>query len=70
MILPMSRYDRLERWASPLEGAPSSGLTPVRDAEFLPAVERAELQVANSPLAIAYADPVLRRSCPAPRYTR
>ena len=62
MTLPMSRYDRLERWASLLEGSPSSRLTPFRDVEFLPAAERAELQVANSPLAIAYADPVLRRA--------
>jgi hypothetical protein len=62
MTMPMSRYDRLERWASLLEGSPSSRLTPFRDVEFLPAVERAELQVANSPLAIAYADPVLRRA--------
>jgi hypothetical protein len=60
MTLPMSRYDRLERWATLLEGTPASSLTPFRDVEFLPAAERAELQTANSPLAVAYADPVLR----------
>ena len=58
----MSRYDRLERWATLLEGAPTSRLRPFCGVEFLPAGDRAELQTANSPLAVAYADPVLRRA--------
>jgi hypothetical protein len=62
MIVPMSRYDRLERWATLLERAPASNLTPFRDVELVPAAERAEMQVANSPLAVAYADPALRRA--------
>jgi hypothetical protein len=60
MMLPMSRHDRLERWATLLERAPMSRLTPFRDVELLPACERVELQVANSPLDIAYSDPMLR----------
>ena len=62
MTQPMSRCDRLERWATLLEAAPARKLTPFRDVELLPAVDRAELQVANSPLAVACADPVLHRA--------
>lgn len=60
MSLPMSRYDRLERWATLLEREPASRLKPFFGVEFLSAAERAELQSANSPLTVAYADPVLR----------
>src|SRR6266513_1300922 len=62
MTPPMSRYDRLERWATLLERSPASGLTPFRDVEFLSSAARTGLQTANSPLAFAYADPVLRRA--------
>ena len=62
MTVSMSRYDRLERWATLLERAPASSLRPFCGVEFLPAAERGELQTANSPLAVAYADPVLRRA--------
>ena len=58
----LSRYERLERWATVLERSPTASLTPFRDVELLDAEIRAELQTSNSPLAIAYADPVLRRS--------
>lgn len=56
----MSRCDRLERWATLLERAPPRSLTPFRDVEFLPQVQRAGLRLANSPLALAFQDPVLR----------
>ena len=62
MTLPMSRRDRLERWATLLESAPASRLRPFCGVEFLPAAESAELQVTNSPLAIAYSDTMLRRA--------
>jgi hypothetical protein len=58
----MSRYERLDRWATVLERSPTTSLTPFRDVELLDAEMRAELQTSNSPLAIAYADPVLRRA--------
>lgn len=61
MIEPMSRYDRLERWASVLEGS-AMPLTPFRDVELLPVQQRVELRTSNSPLALAYDDPVLRRA--------
>ena len=62
LSLSLSRQDRLERWAIMLERAPADSLRPFRDIELLPAAERAGLRVTNSPLAIAYSDPVLRRA--------
>ena len=61
MIETMSRQDRLERWATLLERE-GVALAPFRDVEFLPESEQAMLRSANSPLAIAYADPALRRA--------
>lgn len=58
----MSRTERLERWASVLERSSSETLNPFRDVEFFAASERARFQVPNSPLALAYQDPVLRRA--------
>ena len=61
MIQTMSRQDRLERWAILLEREGVT-LAPFRDVEFLPESERAAQRIANSPLALACADPVLRRA--------
>ena len=61
MIETMSRQDRLERWAMLLERE-GVALAPFRDVEFLQEGERALLRNANSPLSVAYADPVLRRA--------
>lgn len=49
LTLPMSRYDRLERWAMLLERAPASSLTPFRDVGLRSEADRLELQIANSP---------------------
>jgi hypothetical protein len=62
MDYPMSRRDRLERWASVLEHSELANLTPFRDIEFLSPAEREQLRVANSPLTLAYQDPALRRA--------
>jgi hypothetical protein len=61
MSYAMSRTERLERWAEVLEQAPMQNLTPFRDVEFLLPQTRTGLHTANSPLAVAYNDPVLRR---------
>src|SRR4051794_11483299 len=58
----MSRREKLERWAEVLEQLPAERLTPFRDVEFLRPAARLGLQTANSPLAAAYQDPVLRRA--------
>jgi hypothetical protein len=58
----MSRSDRLERWAEVLETSGSSKLTPFYEVEFITCVASAPLRQPNSPLDIAYRDPVLRRA--------
>lgn len=62
MDYAMSRRARLERWAMVLEHSELTNLTPFRDVEFLPPSARAVLRTANSPLALAHDDPVLRRA--------
>jgi hypothetical protein len=56
----MSRRERLERWAMLLEQEPSRTLKPLVRVEFLPRREREMLRRDESPLTVAYADPVLR----------
>lgn len=56
----MSRRERLERWARLLEQSPSQWLSPLRRVEFMPKHESAALRCDNSPLSVAFADPVLR----------
>ncbi|HEX3862872.1 MAG TPA: hypothetical protein VHY35_14380 [Stellaceae bacterium] len=58
----MSRCDRLERWAAVLERTDRDRLSPFRDVELLPKEARADLRVANSPLALACEDPALRQA--------
>jgi hypothetical protein len=55
----MSREERLERWVTVLEGC-DSRLRPFHDLEFIAARDQDALRVANSPLAVAYQDPMLR----------
>lgn len=62
MTEAMSRNERLERWAMLLARSETAGLTPFRDVEFIGAEARAELRVVNSPLELAWRDPVLRRA--------
>jgi hypothetical protein len=62
MQYAMSRPERLERWATVLEESPRPSLNPFRDVEFFAPSVRAGFRVPNSPLALAYQDPVLRRA--------
>jgi hypothetical protein len=57
----MSRNMRLERWAMLLARS-EMRLTPFRDVEFMSATALEALRVPNSPLEIAWRDPVLRRA--------
>jgi hypothetical protein len=56
----MSRRDRLERWATLLMQHPEQRLEALRRVEFISGDERARLRGDGTPLAIAYADRVLR----------
>lgn len=55
----MSRTEKLQRWADVLDRHPGR-VTALERVEYIPYPDRAKLRGDNSPLAIAYADPVLR----------
>ena len=55
----MSRRERLERWAVLLDRNPGK-LNALTRIEYLTLAERLEARADNSPLEIAYGDPVLR----------
>ncbi len=56
----MTRRERLERWAELLEHEPDKKLFSLGEIEFRPVSERGSLRADNSPLSVAYADPLLR----------
>jgi hypothetical protein len=56
----MSRRERLERWAECLEREPQRQLKSLEEIEWAPRAERYATRADNSPLAVAFADPVLR----------
>lgn len=58
-IAKMSRRERLQRWANLLDRIPGK-LNALTRIEYLPAAERLEARADNSPLEVAYRDPVLR----------
>jgi hypothetical protein len=58
-VVKMSRKERLQRWADLLE--PIAGkLNALTRIEYLPAAERLHARADNSPLEVAFRDPVLR----------
>jgi hypothetical protein len=56
----MSRYARLQRWAEILERDPDRRLNALPEIEYTARNVRNTLHMDNSPLTIAFADPVLR----------
>jgi hypothetical protein len=56
----LSKKQLLERWALALEKRKGTRLHTLRETEYKPAKERSALQQENSPLTVAYDDPVLR----------
>jgi len=57
---PLSRLERLRRWADTLEQCPDVNLRPLRRVELYAPADRAKLRCDQSPLSVAYADPLLR----------
>lgn len=57
---PLSRQERLDRWISLLERDPERRLNSLGEIEYKPPAERALVREDNSPLTIAYQDPILR----------
>lgn len=58
-IKKLSRRERLERWATVLEQH-GGRLRPFIRTEYLSRQERRALRADDTPLAVAYADPILR----------
>ena len=56
----LTREQRLERWIEALEAQPNRPLRPLYEIEYSPRDERRECRADNSPLSVAYEDPVLR----------
>jgi hypothetical protein len=56
----LSRRERLERWAELLERDPGRRLKALWRVEYVEAERRALLRGDDSPIAVAFADPVLR----------
>src|SRR5215469_7637425 len=57
---PLGRLERLRRWADALEQCPDVNLRPLRRVELYAPADRAKLRCDQSPLSVAYADPLLR----------
>ncbi len=56
----LSRQERLERWSECLAAQPTRRLKSLGEIEFVSKAERHALRADNSPLTIAFEDPVLR----------
>ena len=56
----MSKQQHLGRWADLLERQANRILMSLIEVEYVPPRERAEMQVDNSALSVAFEDPVLR----------
>ncbi len=56
----MSKQERLERWAEVLDLAPQGYLRSLYETEYTSQDQRDALREDNSPLTVAFQDPVLR----------
>jgi hypothetical protein len=56
----LTRQERLQRWIDLLERNPSRRLNTLGEIEYQPPAERALVRVNDSPLTVAYEDPVLQ----------
>ena len=60
LSLPTTREERLQRWAEALDRLGTQRLATLWRTEFAMGAARAGIRAENSPLSVAYADPVLR----------
>ncbi len=56
----MTRNERLERWVELLEQNPDRRLSTLNQTEYRPARERAGMRSDDSPITVAFQDPILR----------
>jgi hypothetical protein len=59
-LASMTRRERLERWVELLDREPLRRLMSLGEIEFRPRAERHMMRADNSPLTVAFEDPVLR----------
>src|SRR3954452_4393663 len=57
---PLTRVERLERWAEALEREPDRVLTSLEEIEWKAEDDRGAMRTECSPVTVAYEDPVLR----------
>src|SRR3954451_3741183 len=57
---PMTRVERLERWAEALDHEPDRVLTSIEEIEWKPERERGNMHAESSALTVAFEDSVLR----------
>lgn len=57
---PLSRRERLERWAEALERLNGARVRSLVRTEYVPREERDLMRVDNSPITVAFDDPILR----------
>jgi hypothetical protein len=60
MRAPMSRRERLLRWAEVLEQFPNRHLSTLHQTEYQSEAGREIMRADNSPITVAFKDPVLR----------
>ncbi|MDK4734429.1 hypothetical protein [Rhizobium sp. CNPSo 3490] len=58
--LEMTRRERLERWADILERSPKPFLRTLHETEYQPIADRLALRDDDTPISVAFADPILR----------
>ena len=58
--LEMTRRERLERWAESLERSPRPFLKTLHETEYQPIAVRLALRDDDTPISVAFADPILR----------
>jgi len=58
--LEMTRRERLERWAESLERSPRPFLKTLHETEYQPIAVRLSLRDDDTPISVAFADPILR----------
>ena len=56
----MTYVERRARWVEALAREPNRMLKPLSRVEFVPKRQRGQIRTDDSPLSVAYADPVLR----------
>ena len=56
----LTREQRLERWIGLLEGEPDRKLRSLHEIEHLSPAQRRACRTDNSPLSVAFSDPILR----------